>query len=47
MTDVDVDPTDRTPLIPHTDDGDDDDTPQNPFPTGGSSRRNKGVKVIP
>ena len=26
MTDVDVDPTDKTPLIPHTDDGDDDDT---------------------
>ena len=34
MADVDVDPTDRDPLIPHTDDDDDDDTPQNPLPTG-------------
>ena len=46
MADVDVDPTDRDPLIPHTDDDDDADTPSNPFPTGASTS-NKEMKGIP
>ena len=47
MADVDVDPTDRDPLIPHTDDDDDADTPANPFPTEGTSTSEQGDERYP